>query len=113
MRITKQQSNENQFEQPSFFAIDDSVVLTTKSHAEKSQMKLNDDHISTLIDEMKELGLIVIDNRHKSETLYVLGGKALEQILYAYRTKGLTFSRMMNGNKTTDFMPAWYAKTNK
>jgi len=110
--VTKQQSNEVQPEQPSFFTIDESVALTTGPHAEKSQMKSNDDHISKLIEEMKANGFNIIDNRHKSETLYVIGGKELEQTLYAYRTKGLTFSRMMNGNKTTDFTPAWYAKTN-
>lgn len=111
--VTIGQSNEDPFEQPSFFAVDESVATMTGSYDEKSQMKPSDNHISTLIDEMKELGFNIIDNRHKSETLYVIGGKELEKTLYTYRTQGLTFSRMMNGNKTTDFTPAWYAKTNK
>ncbi len=34
----------------------------------------------------------------------------LEQTLYTYRSQGIAFSRMMNGNKTTNFRPAWYAK---
>ncbi|MBE1555652.1 AAA domain-containing protein [Sporosarcina limicola] len=107
---TKQQSNEKKFEQPSFFTIDKSVALTTGTHTKNSQIKSNDDHISTLIEEMKELGFEIVDNRDKSETLYVIGGKELEQTLYAYRSQGIAFSRMMNGNKSTDFRPAWYAK---
>lgn len=73
-------------------------------------IETNVDPISNLIAEINELSFETIDNRHKSETLYVIGGKELEQTLYAYRSQGIAFSRMMNGNKTTGFRPAWYAK---
>ena len=108
--VTTQQSHEEQVDQPSLVTPDESDAIVIETNTETVQIKPSDDPISTVLAEMKELGFEIIDNRHKSETLYVIGGKELEQTLYAYRTKGIAFSRMMNGNKTTDFTPAWYAK---
>ncbi len=93
-------------EQP-YVVPDKTVAIVIETPIETSN-----DPISIVIAEINELGFEIIDNRHKSETLYVIGGKELEQTLYAYRSQGIAFSRMLNGNKSTGFRPAWYAKIN-
>lgn len=79
----------------------------------KFELKHEDDHLLTIIKEMIALGFEVIDYRHKSETLYVIGDEKLEKSLSTYQSHGLLFHRMKKGNKTTGFKPAWYAKIKK
>ncbi|MFC5602687.1 AAA domain-containing protein [Sporosarcina koreensis] len=78
-----------------------------------SQRKPEMNHMTTLVLEMKTLGFEVIDYRHKSETIYVIGGKELEKKLHTYKKHGLIFRRLEKGNKTTGFRSAWYAKVKK
>ena len=107
---TTQQSHEEQVDQPTLVTSDESDTIVNETNTETVQIKPSDDPISTVLAELKELKLEIIDDRHQSETLYVIGGKELEKTLYAYRTKGIAFSRMLYGNEATDFTPAWYAK---
>ena len=66
-----------------------------------------------VIEEMKLIGFQIIDYRHKSETLYVIGGIELEKQLQSYVANGLKFRQLKNGNKTTEFKSAWCAKVKK
>ena len=103
-------SQQSQEEQPSCDTPDESARIIIETPTETTQTARSDDPIATILAELKELKVDIIDDRHQSETLYVIGGKELEQTLYAYRAQGIAFSRMLNGNQATAFTPAWYAK---
>jgi len=86
------------------------ITTVNASPLNKVKLKPEKDHLFTLIKEMVTIGLEVIDYRDKSKTLYVIGGKELEQSLSTYQTHGLIFRFLNKGNKTTGFRPSWFAK---
>ncbi|MDN4608198.1 hypothetical protein [Sporosarcina highlanderae] len=71
----------------------------------------NENQLSTILLEMEALGFEIIDYRHKSSTVYVIGGEEIGKSLSTYLNHGLRFIRLEKGNKTTGFRAAWYAKT--
>jgi very-short-patch-repair endonuclease len=119
---TLQESDEDTFvEQIKFETLDleelDQFQPSKKKEATKESrdtLKGNTkDHLTTIIKEMKLSGFDVIDYRDKSKTIYVIGGRDLEENLKSYRSKGLIFRFFEKGNRTTKFRTAWYAKIEK
>lgn len=71
----------------------------------------------TVVDQMLEIikakGIDVIDNRQKSETLWVIGTEELEELLEPFKSHNIFFRFMRNGSLTTSHQPAWFAKITK
>lgn len=71
----------------------------------------------TVVDQMLEIlkakGIDVIDNRQKSETLWVIGTEELEEMLEPFKSHNIFFRFMRKGSITTSHQPAWFAKITK
>ncbi|WP_373281953.1 AAA domain-containing protein [Compostibacillus humi] len=55
-------------------------------------------------------GLKVIDKREKGGNLWVIGGVDLKPIFKELATKGVNFTFVSNGSRTTQNKPGWYTK---
>lgn len=119
------EGNSDTEDEPAWYIdIDLDIELSSKDNSKENKAlekemslpktigKRNQDqsHLTTLLLEMKTLGLEVIDYCQKSATIYVIGGNELERPLYTYKKHGLKFQRLETGNKTTGYRSAWYAK---
>lgn len=83
------------------------IPLLSATAANNNKTQSNESLVSELI----RLGLKYIDNRSKKGSLWVIGGKDLDNQMSKFRKRGIYFTFKLGGGQATKGKDAWWTKS--